>query len=75
MQTEAPLGDSISPTRYRQLRGLVIHFNQQWPEVRQGRRFQRALIPTFATLKGERGICRWCRLPLADGSQRRWDPG
>ena len=77
----APAGEeptdqrAITPLRYRQLRGLALHFREAWPRMRRRRTFHRALIATLPPGGGERGICRWCGLRLADGSMRRWDPG
>ena len=64
----------ISPARYRQLRGLLLHFRRAWPEIRRRRKFRRGLINTFPYHQGEGGVCRWCQLPTAQGAPRqRWD--
>ena len=53
----------LPPARYRQLRGLVLHFRENWPRIRQARAFRRGIFGTFTPYGGTAGICRWCRLP------------
>ena len=62
----------LTPRRYRELRGLLIHFRKNWPWVRQARTFQRGIVPTLPPYGGTPGQCRWCQLPTE--RRLRWHP-
>ena len=59
----------INPARYRQLRGLLLHFHRAWPEIRRRREFRRELLNTFAHHQGEGGS-----VPLVPAPRRPGHP-
>lgn len=64
----------LNQDRYRQLRGLAIHFRKEWPAVRLRRAFKRPLLPSFQTTTAPGGTCRWCKLPTGK-RHLKWHAG
>ena len=61
---------TMTPQKYRQLRGLLHHFRKNNSRITQARTFKRGLFPTFSPHQGKAGRCRWCQLPT--GGRAKW---
>ncbi len=72
MTTPPRSAPSITPDRFRQLRGLIIH-ERESRRRRTNRVYHRGLITTFPPARARDGRCRWCRRPTQN-KRTIWHP-